>query len=397
MPIINSYPTITPKGEDLVLISDISEDGNPTKTASVNSILALAPGGGGGGSISTIQSQDTTYLSVTNASGPVTTLAVNITNISSFVVSSKNLPQVEVGSGTAGSVPLFATAVAGIAQLEDSAISQDVNGNISITGGNITLTPAANAILTLGNSANSGSSISTDIPFQFRGKLLDTAGNAGSSGAILTSTTTGVEWAASTKMQNWIIQPDDTAVTSTISSGETVQFAGDGKIDTKLSTSPTVLEIIHTGSQPTSATASATTGTRFSFIDSITCDSTGHVTEIKTRQQTVPQEPFLVYSALLTQSSTDKPTANVLHNTIPGTLNWTRSAPGQYTVTSSGTPFTTSKVQVFINNGNPGGTTSMIKWTQATTSAINITTVNLAGTNADDLLRDGSIEIRIYS
>ena len=90
MPIINSYPTITPKGEDLVLISDISEEGNPTKTASVNSILALAPGGGGGGSISTIQSQDTTYLSVTNASGPVTTLAVNITNISSFVVSDTN-------------------------------------------------------------------------------------------------------------------------------------------------------------------------------------------------------------------------------------------------------------------------------------------------------------------
>jgi hypothetical protein len=38
MAIINSYPTITPKGSDLVLIVDTSVEGNPTKTATVGSL-----------------------------------------------------------------------------------------------------------------------------------------------------------------------------------------------------------------------------------------------------------------------------------------------------------------------------------------------------------------------
>ena len=43
MAIINSYPTITPKSSDLVLITDTSVEGNPTKTATVCSINALSP------------------------------------------------------------------------------------------------------------------------------------------------------------------------------------------------------------------------------------------------------------------------------------------------------------------------------------------------------------------
>jgi len=38
MAIIQSYPTVIPKTSDLVLIVDTSEDGNPTKTATVSSI-----------------------------------------------------------------------------------------------------------------------------------------------------------------------------------------------------------------------------------------------------------------------------------------------------------------------------------------------------------------------
>jgi len=41
MAIINSYPTITPKAGDLVLITDTSTQGNPTKTATISSINAL--------------------------------------------------------------------------------------------------------------------------------------------------------------------------------------------------------------------------------------------------------------------------------------------------------------------------------------------------------------------
>ena len=42
MAIISSYPTITPTSSDLVLIVDTSKDGNPTKTATISSVNALA-------------------------------------------------------------------------------------------------------------------------------------------------------------------------------------------------------------------------------------------------------------------------------------------------------------------------------------------------------------------
>ena len=41
MAIINSYPTVTPTDGDLVLITDTSTEGNPTKTVSIGSINAL--------------------------------------------------------------------------------------------------------------------------------------------------------------------------------------------------------------------------------------------------------------------------------------------------------------------------------------------------------------------
>ena len=78
MAIINSYPNITPTAEDLLLVSDTSVEGNPTKTASINSVLALIPAGsGGGGDITSITSSNSNFLSVTNPSGPIVVLDLN--------------------------------------------------------------------------------------------------------------------------------------------------------------------------------------------------------------------------------------------------------------------------------------------------------------------------------
>ena len=41
MAIINSYPTITPDNDDLLLLVDTSVEGNPTKTATVSSVSGL--------------------------------------------------------------------------------------------------------------------------------------------------------------------------------------------------------------------------------------------------------------------------------------------------------------------------------------------------------------------
>ena len=78
MAIINSYPSITPTAEDLLLVSDTSVEGNPTKTTSINSVLALIPSGSGsGGDITSITSSNSNFLSVTNPSGPIVVLDLN--------------------------------------------------------------------------------------------------------------------------------------------------------------------------------------------------------------------------------------------------------------------------------------------------------------------------------
>jgi len=41
MAIINSYPTVTPDNDDLLLLVDTSVEGNPTKTATVGSVSSL--------------------------------------------------------------------------------------------------------------------------------------------------------------------------------------------------------------------------------------------------------------------------------------------------------------------------------------------------------------------
>jgi hypothetical protein len=71
MAIISSYPTITPTSSDLVLVVDTSEDGNPTKTATIGSVNAL------GGDY-------TTYVarwSQAGVSAPVSTVLQNTTGL----------------------------------------------------------------------------------------------------------------------------------------------------------------------------------------------------------------------------------------------------------------------------------------------------------------------------
>jgi hypothetical protein len=55
MAIINSYPTVTPSTTDLLVISDISDSSNPTKTVTIGNVLNLTATGGLTGSGATGQ------------------------------------------------------------------------------------------------------------------------------------------------------------------------------------------------------------------------------------------------------------------------------------------------------------------------------------------------------
>jgi len=105
---------------------------------------------------------------------------------------------------------------------------------------------------------------------------------------------------------------------------------------------------------------------------------------------------YLVYTALLTQSSTSAPTATVLENTLGGAVVWTRDAAGEYTGTLSGA-FVSGKTWLCgepIDDGDPFNLFPLF-FRRADADTVTIRTFS-GGSGSDDQLVSTSIEIRVY-
>lgn len=112
--------------------------------------------------------------------------------------------------------------------------------------------------------------------------------------------------------------------------------------------------------------------------------------------------PYKVYTALLTQTGTNAPVADVKINTLGGTVTWTRSTTGEYLGTlSGGATFTSSKTFILLNHSALDfDAASVVK--ARTNGAIQIhlaTYSNSSGTPADGIIASSAvlnIEIRVY-
>jgi|TARA_R100000455_G_scaffold28958_1_gene18857 hypothetical protein len=343
MAIINSYPTITPTSEDLLLVSDVSEEGNPTKTTTISDLIALipplVPGGG---------------------------------TMSSWKLTGDNAPI-------------------------ESTVS---DGNtVDIEGGTkITTSASATTKLTINHDsttrADTGSSASPGSGGTFTCIDTITQDSTGHPTAVNVKTIT---LPTSGTMSNWLITADN-ATTANVINGETVDIAGGTKITTAatLGQEVTVNHDTTTRSDTTSS-ASPAAGATFTCVDSITQDATGHPTAVNVKTVTMPAEDYLVYSALITQTGTNPPTAVVLKNTIPGTTAFAPyTTAGEYILRNNLTPFTANKVQVFLNRGVNDGDLQKLRWSRENTSEIAIKTSDSSGT-ANDLITNGSLEVRVYS
>ena len=102
--------------------------------------------------------------------------------------------------------------------------------------------------------------------------------------------------------------------------------------------------------------------------------------------------PYKVYTALLSQTGTNAPTATVLENTLGGNVVWSRSGVGTYTGTLTGA-FVTNKT-IGFQGGSLTAPNSMVRITTGINN-IQITT-NTSTATADNLLGFTSIEIRVY-
>jgi hypothetical protein len=101
---------------------------------------------------------------------------------------------------------------------------------------------------------------------------------------------------------------------------------------------------------------------------------------------------YKVYSALITQSGTDAPTAIILSNSFNGNVIWSRNNAGDYTGTLTGelivnktwtsTTFSTGTTVDLVGN-NDANTVTLYSY--------------IAGVASDDVLYKTPIEIRVYN
>ena len=108
--------------------------------------------------------------------------------------------------------------------------------------------------------------------------------------------------------------------------------------------------------------------------------------------------PYKVYTALLTQSGTQNPSANVYENTTGQSINFTRTSVGNYECVLGSAPFGTDNNKLFITVSTSSNVTSLSGYDFNYTSPNNViiyNTQNLAGS-----FTDGGkvlIEIRVYN
>ena len=115
-------------------------------------------------------------------------------------------------------------------------------------------------------------------------------------------------------------------------------------------------------------------------------------------QAAAAARPYKVYTALLSQSGTNAPTATVLENTLGGTVIWSYASTGVYVANLTGA-FTINKTIVFTSNAAypvtpPHQFTGGVR---SNSDSIQITSKNGLGTLTNDLISSMSLEIRVYN
>ena len=145
MAIINSYPSITVTPSDLLLVSDVSEEGNPTKTTSVQGILDLAASGAG--FVTSIVAGD--GLAVDQSTG-IVTISANLSVSSSIPgLTFTNSPQGTLNIGISGT-PLVTQFLNGTGNWSTPA----GGGGGGMTSWNITGDNAVSSVVSDGNTVD---------------------------------------------------------------------------------------------------------------------------------------------------------------------------------------------------------------------------------------------------
>ncbi len=174
MAIINSYPTVTPTGSDLIIGTDVSVEGNPTKTFTIDSINALATGTPASGTVNTIPIF-TSAVAVGDST--ITKSGSNYTIDGSLIMTGDiTVPDTKVlriGSQANGDLRIYHDG-------NNSYIDDQGTGNLIIKGSTNVLISTASG----GQMANFGDGSSANLYFNGSQKFSTTAAGASVNGFL---------------------------------------------------------------------------------------------------------------------------------------------------------------------------------------------------------------------
>ncbi len=174
MAIINSYPTATPTGSDLVIGTDVSTTPNSTKTFTIDSINALSTGTPASGTLNTIPIF-TSAVAVGDST--ITKSGSNYTVDGSLIMTGDiTIPDTKVlrvGSQASGDLRIYHDG-------SNSYIDEQGTGNLIIKGSTSVLISTASG----GQMANFGDGSSANLYFNGSQKFSTTAAGASVSGSL---------------------------------------------------------------------------------------------------------------------------------------------------------------------------------------------------------------------
>ena len=146
--------------------------------------------------------------------------------------------------------------------------------------------------------------------------------------------------------------------------------------------------------------SNAIIGTTANFSGTVTVPDPINPLNAATKQyvDAVAARPYKVYTAVLTQQNTNAPSADVLENTLGGTVVWTRNSTGNYYGTLNSAFPIQNKIALF-QGGDMWGTLPLkiIRVQHLNSNTIQIFTQQATdGALVDSSLSGTSIEIRVY-
>tara|TARA_R110001592_G_scaffold38355_2_gene126538 strand:+ start:523 stop:1818 length:1296 start_codon:yes stop_codon:yes gene_type:complete len=430
MATINSYPTATPTGSDLIIGTDVSTTPNSTKTFTIDSINALTPQGTvtsvaltmpAGFSVAGSPITSAGTFAVTGAgstaqfidgTGALQTIAnlpfVDGTGVANRVpffvdadtISSSGLTYTTTGGGSGGNLPLFNFKSAGNADISTQRVlatdyfGSTLNIDNIVAGGTGTVTLNGNTIIGNANTdtltVNATSSFAADATFAAAADIV-----MSNTSKILLGTTMTIEHPLNGNAiisevggGNLSLFSDDTLEIKSGALGENyAKFTKDGPIE---------LYYDNVKKFETTTTGVTVTGTQSSFSGQVTIPTTPVAsTDAASKAYVDSQVGYSTYVARVSQTSTNAPVAVVISNNTGLTFTWSRTGPGAYRVTPS-SAFVVNKTWIQMTGGDVSTGTTIVTIKDIGTAFATAVNTNLINGAAADNITAAFVEIRIY-